>query len=78
MLKNQLALTAGIRANQQAINDGLAHCERLAGLAEMPFSARSLQPIKAPSRGESDGPELFDYGPGDEAEIYHSSDESPP
>ena len=36
MLNNQLALTAGIRANQKAITDGFRQFERLGDLMEMP------------------------------------------
>ena len=39
MLRNQLALTEGVRANQQAITDGLKKLnviERLADMKELP------------------------------------------
>ena len=36
MLKNQLALTASIRANQKAITDGFKRFERLADIQELP------------------------------------------
>ena len=36
MLKNQLALTEGIRANQKAITDGFSQFERLADMQELP------------------------------------------
>ena len=36
MLRNQLALTEGIRANQKAITDGFSQFERLADMQELP------------------------------------------
>ena len=36
MLRNQLALTEGIRANQKAITDGFSQFERLADIQELP------------------------------------------
>ena len=36
MLRNQLALTEGIRANQKAITDGFSQFERLADMKELP------------------------------------------
>ena len=36
MLRNQLALTEGLRANQQAITQGFNQFERLAGMKELP------------------------------------------
>ena len=36
MLRNQLALTEGIRANQKAITDGFSQFERLADMRELP------------------------------------------
>ena len=36
MLKNQLALTKGIRANQRAITQGFSQFERLADMKELP------------------------------------------
>ena len=36
MLRNQLALTKGIRANQKAITDGFSQFERLADMKELP------------------------------------------
>ena len=36
MLRNQLALTEGLKANQKAITDGFSHFERLADMKELP------------------------------------------
>ena len=36
MLRNQLALTEGIKANQKAITDGFSQFERLADMKELP------------------------------------------
>ena len=36
MLRNQLALTEGLRANQKAITDGFSQFERLADIKELP------------------------------------------
>ena len=36
MLKNQLALTEGLRANQRAITQGFNQLERLADMKELP------------------------------------------
>ena len=36
MLRNQLALTEGLRANQKAITDGFSQFERLADMKELP------------------------------------------
>ena len=36
MLRNQLALTEGLKANQQAITDGFSQFERLADMQELP------------------------------------------
>ena len=37
MLKNQLALTEGLRANQRAITHGFDQFERLADMRELPY-----------------------------------------
>lgn len=37
MLKNQLALTEGVRANQQAITQGFNQLERLTDIKELPY-----------------------------------------
>ena len=36
MLKNQLALTEGLRANQRAVTQGFNQLERLADMRELP------------------------------------------
>ena len=36
MLRNQLALTEGLSANQKAITDGFSQFERLADMKELP------------------------------------------
>ena len=42
MLRNQLALTEGVRANQRAITEGFNQLERLADIREMPSIEQEL------------------------------------
>ena len=50
MLRNQLALTEGLRDNQRAITQGFSHLERLADMRELPpiEEDKQEQPKKTP------------------------------
>ena len=64
MLRNQLALTEGLKANQKAITDGFSQFERLADMQELPGNVWEIE----------GGPEVEEDQKDEEPKIEHKLD----
>ena len=61
MLRNQLALTEGLKANQKAITDGFSQFERLSDMQELPGNAWEIEGGPTPEEDQKDKKPKIDY-----------------